>query len=144
MHVHEPSNPYTDFNNASRIPNAPVQRVSPPTFSHGSNYSTDDSDSDIDAGAQLNITQRESLHSHKLNKSYPHIDTAQSKPGMHTATTQQQPPMPFIRPDHTLLPPKRVSLTPSPPPQQRSAYTTAATVPNLLSSPIADGENDIN
>lgn len=101
----------SDLSNASRIPNAPVHLVSPPKMPQNSNHSSNDSDSDSDSyNFRLQISQKD-MKMHQQSKSQHHIESIQTKPIMQ----QQQQPMPFIRPDHTLLPEKRISLTPSPP-----------------------------
>lgn len=110
-----------DYNsNASRIPNAPVHHMSPPTkFSDDqSNQSSDSDESD----SNLQISQPFRTHQQYQQRPQP---------------PKQQQQMPFIRPDHTLLPKQRSpSLSPSPPPpsllpQSSSLLCSSA---NLLST----------
>lgn len=120
----------SDLSNASRIPNAPVHLVSPPKLPQNSNHSSNDSDSDSDSyNFRLQISQKD-MKKHKKSKSQHHIESIQTKPIMQQQQQQQQP-MPFIRPDHTLLPEKRISLTPSPPADQKLFESSPM---NLLST----------
>lgn len=99
-----------DLSDASRVPNAPVHRMSPPPKLN--NAQSDDS-SDSDSDSNLHINQ-----SMARNKFGSHSGDNGEKVGRAQPPKQQ---MPFIRPDHTLLPPKRFSLSPSPPPTSASA-----------------------
>lgn len=115
-----------DLSNASRIPNAPVHRVSPPKLSQNSNSSSNDSDSDSDSyNYRLQINQND-LKKHKKNESQHPMESIQTKPIMQ----QQQQQMPFIRPDHTLLPEKRISLTPSPPADRTLFHSPPMNLPS--------------
>lgn len=87
-----------DIVDPSHVPSTPVQYISQPRFSDDTS-----SDSDSDDGLQISQTQM------RKRKSVPKSDKR-------LPPQQQKQPMPFIRPDHTLLPRKRPSPTPSPPP----------------------------
>lgn len=128
-----------DLSNASRVPNAPVHHMSPTKFSDDQSDRSSDSDSD----SNLHISQPSRSNFGTISNLDSNKDRVQP---------QKQQQMPFIRPDHTLLPPKEFSLSPSPPPQPPSAPTSVFMNPhhsqerfasNLLSSmqqqPIFNG-----
>lgn len=88
-----------------RVPHDPVHHMSSPKLNNEQYDPSSESDSD----GNLNIKQTsrsnfESISSEETNKDKI----------MGTQLIRNQ--IPFIRPDHTLLPPKRFSLSPSPPP----------------------------
>lgn len=98
-----------DLSDASHVPNAPVHRMSPPPKL---NNDRSDESSDSDSDSNLHINQSMSRNNFGSHSGDNGDKVMRSQP------SKQQ--MPFIRPDHTLLPPKRFSLSPSPPPTSAS------------------------
>lgn len=112
-----------DLSNASRIPNAPVHHMSPPSSKFSDDQSNQSSSSDSESDSNLHISQPFRSNFGTMSK----VDASKNERFQQQQQPQQQ--MPFIRPDHTLLPlrPKSYSpsLSPSPPPLPPSSSSTA-------------------
>lgn len=124
----KPSYQAPDLKDASRIPKVPVHHMSPPSSKFSDDQSNQSSDSESDSNLHISQPFRSNFGATSMDAGKN--DRFQQQP-------QQQ--MPFIRPDHTLLPLRRKSyspsLSPSPPPFSSSSTAVAAAV---LSTSVAN------
>lgn len=124
----KPSYQAPDLSNASRIPSAPVHHMSPPSSKFSDDQSNQSSESESDNDLHISQPFRSNF------------GTMSRVDGGKNERFQQQPQMPFIRPDHTLLPPRpksySPSLSPSPPPLPPASTSLSSAASTAVSAAV--------